>query len=174
MNNEITIILTGDTALNYINNEKLKDENYDKLVADLNKITAERDNLQARLDELNNTRPTSHKVSIDTEMFDSLHKPSNSPFSNVKPKVPTVKLKSRLPKAAKEDLHDIAIKKVRGVCELNTFAAKWNVRPATVETYIKKHSKDAYKLVPGSFFKPKDIWTNAEISPNSFYITSKY
>ncbi len=195
----IKIELSGDEALHYLQNENKEEIKYTQLLKEFNEFKQTTTllgkkyvNLQEKYDKLlANTTDTlnnitkSSRVKHDTELANDI-KSKNSVFTTPKHMDSTIKrspfeikevisnipkYKSRLSKLGQESLDELSKGKLRSRCNVKQFAARFNVRPATVCTFIEKHSNNKYKLILGKDVPKKDIWDGATVEPKELYFT---
>ena len=164
----ISITLTDEDALSYIQNEKIGDVKYEELSQHFSIALKQYDNIKAKYDALV-AQQVPPKVSTDVAKLASMEK-KPSPFKHVEPIAHTIKYKSRLSKQDKLDLDMLAREKCRSNCEIEQFAAKRSLRPKTVATYINKHSDEQYILIEGCSIPDSDLWKNATIRADRLYI----
>ena len=87
----IEIRLVGDEALAYIQNEKLKDAEYDKLISDFNQLRDERDNYKRKYEALAaQEAPATSKVLDDSKKVQDLKEEKKSVVFKAKKYQPDV------------------------------------------------------------------------------------
>lgn len=171
----IEIKLTEEDALQYIQNEKLQDANYDSLLEIYNKLLADFNELQEHHKALSKeSKKISSKALKDSEIIKHTDGRPKKEFNHVATeptKEEPVKYKSRLNKKDRAELDTLAKEKFRSNAKLEQFAKKRNLRPVTVKTYIDKHSEGKYRLILGDDIREYQKWPNAVIEKRCYYIT---